>query len=327
MEARARPTDRVRRLSAEDLETYAQTAAKLILAGHLNRFYPDPYGAAEYLRALAPSSRQGLADSARIDLATGMPGLMDLTAVQADRALAEGFVQDARARQASGRALSERLRTKLAYYERLAGLCLPPLTRLELKLRRVDAAGASASFEVVFDRYDAAEPAFVRYTLHLEQEDRFWGSPLFLRSGDYTGQTEELRTRLEKAAQDDSELVFLILGKVPGIRVQEVTRGRIGPLWSPWSPAPEGWLAPGAFALHLPLDQASVDLAQDRDNDPFSTLYRRFLSEPSRSVVEAAAQDLGYRVQKDRKFSCAGGAAGLRERLLRSGTKNLVYEA
>jgi hypothetical protein len=320
--------ERRRPLRGADLESYAQTAARLVLAGRLSRHYPDPYGAAEYLRAMAPSARSGVSEEAVLDLTTGMPGLKDLIALQADRAISADFIKQAEARQAAGDALNQRLQDKLAYYRRLAALDLPPLTRLELKLRRVDPEAGSASFEAVFDRYDASEPGFVRYTLLLEQQDQGWGKAFLKRSGDYSRQTAEFRARIEKVAQDDSELAFLLMGQVAGVRVEEVTRGRIGPLWSPWAPAPVGWLTPEAFALHLPLDQASVNLAADRDNDPFATIYRRFLSSESRSLVEEAAAGLGYRVQKDRKFVCSpGGAALLRQRLGESGTQNLVYEA
>lgn len=320
--------ERRRPLRGADLEGYAQTAARLVLAGRLSRYYPDPYGAAEYLRALAPSARGGVSDQAVLELSTGLPGLKDLVMIQADRALSADFIKQAEGREASGESVNQRLKDKLAYYRRLAGVDLPPLTRLDLKLRRVDPERDAASFEVVFDRYDAAEPGFVRYTLLLEQVDRGWGRAFLKRSGDYPRQTAEFRARIEGVAQDDSELAFLLMGQVAGVRVEEVTRGRIGPLWSPWAPAPAGWLPPGAFALHLPLDQASVNLAADRDNDPFATIYRRFLSTESRSLVEAAAAGLGYRVQKDRKFVCsAGAAAALRKRLGLSGTQGLVYEA
>jgi hypothetical protein len=324
----AKAPERSRPLRGADLEALVQTAARLVLAGRLSRYYPDPYGAAEYLRALAPSARGGVSDQAVLDLATGLPGLKDLVAIQADRAISADFIRQSADREASGAALSQRLQDKLAYYRRLAAVDLPPLTRLELKLRRVDPERGAAFFEAVFDRYDAAEPGFVRYTLNLEQKDRGWGRAFLKRSGDYPRQTAEFRARIEKVAQDDSELAFLLMGQVEGVRVEEVTRGRIGPLWSPWAPAPAGWLPPGAFALHLPLDQASVNLAADRDNDPFATIYRRFLSSESRSLVEAAAAGLGYRVQKDRKFACsAGAAASLRQRLDSGGTRSLVYEA
>jgi hypothetical protein len=238
-------------------------------------------------------------------------------------------VAEQEARLDAGRALGPRVQSKLDYYRRLLKVSLPPLTSLDVRLRRVYPERGTAAFQVVFDRYDAAGQVFSRYTLLLEQTDGMWGGSLLERSGDYTRQTGDFRQVMERCAKDESEILFLILGKCEGVRIEEVTRGRIGPVWSPWSPAPRGWFPPDpreAFILHCPLDSASVSYEADSDTDPFSMFFKDFLSDVSRPMIEEAAETLGYKVHKERKFACTPPAlAALQERLREAGTRNVIY--
>jgi len=321
--SRPRP---VRALSGDALERYCARAAELILNGRLSRAFPDPQRCAATLAALAPSARGGYRPEVAIDLASGLPAIQEMAVVVADAALAAEHLRTVGARRELR--LAPVAQAKADYYRRLIGQPVGSLHGLEVRLRRIDAEERSAAFEVVFDRYDAAESVFTRYTILLEQKDALWGR-FIDRHGDYSKQTDAFRAKMERFTQDDSELAFLLLGQVEGLRVEEVVRGRIGPLWSPWAPAPpEFGAGPGDFILHLPLDRASLELEQDRNDDPFSTMYRAFLSSDSRMLVEEQAQRLGYRVHKDRKFSVSrGAAAALKERLARAKTMNIVYEA
>ena len=321
---------RLKCLNGQEVGIYAHQAAKLVSAGRLNKCFPDPFGCAEYFTAMAAAVAEGVYDGIHIDLASGLPALKDMLAVQVDRKIAQTFLDEHEIRAAAGRSASLKVRAKLAYCQRLVQCILPPLHRLDVTLRRVDRSRRVAMFEVLFDRYHPGESVFVRYTLVLEQTDSMSVVPLLERSGDHSQQTNAFREKMEAYTQDDSEIAFLLLGKLEGVRVLEVTRGRIGPLWSQWAPAPAGWTPSGnhdsAFILHLPLDRASVDLDNDRDNDPFSTIFRKFLSETSRPLVEEDARRLGYRVHKERKFVCTTEVAGaIRERLREAGTRNIVY--
>ena len=320
---------RLKCLNGQQVGIYAHQAAKLVSAGRLNKYFPDPFGCAEYFIAMAAAIAEGVYGSIHIDLASGLPPLKDMLTVQVDREIAQAFLDEHEIRAAAGRPASPKVQAKLAYYRRLVQCILPPLHHLEVKLRRMERARRIAMFEVLFDRYHPAEAVFVRYTLVVEQTDSM-SAPLLERSGDHSQQTAAFREKMEAYTQDDSEIAFLLLGNLEGVRVLEVTRGRIGPLWSPWAPAPAGWTPSGnhdsAFILHLPLDRASVDLDNDRDNDPFCTIFRKFLSETSRPLVEEEARRLGYRVHKERKFVCTTGVAGaVRERLREAGTQNIVY--
>lgn len=318
-----------RRLSGPELDRYAETAARLILAGRLNKWYPDPFSCADFFRALA--MREGVYEGAWIDLGSGTPTLQEIVTVKADRDVASEFLQGQAARLAAGRTPTARVAAKTEYYKKIFTLEFSPVTSLEVKLRRVETEKKIASFEAVFDRYDAAESVFTRYTLLLQQKDQALGNALIERSGDYSRQTEAFRHAMERYMSDESEIAFLLLGRMDGVRVEEVTRARIGPLWSFAAPSPPDWLpegpdGTGEFILHLPIDKASVDLDEDRDNDPFSTIYRHFLSEASRPLIEDEARRLGYRVHKERKFACTPGvAARLKERLRQTGMSNIVY--
>lgn len=316
-------------LTDEALDRYADSLSRLVLKGRLNKFYPDPFAAADRIRFLGASLRKGVYGGAQIDRKSGMPHLRDVMTVQADRRIAEDFLRQHEARLAAGRSVTERVRAKLEYYRKLVGASLPPLHSLSVLLRRVYPERDAAAFQVVYDNYDASEGVFTRYTVLLEQNDGIWGDRLLERSGDYTRQTAAFRERIEKLAQDESEILFLLLGKAPAIRIEEVTRGRIGPAWTPWTPGPEGWFPrgdPEAFVLHCPLDQASVGTEADSDQDPFASLYKDFLSDVSRPLIQEAADRLGYRVRKERKFACTKAAeTALRAKLREAGTQNVVY--
>lgn len=316
-------------VSGEPLERWCEAAARLVQCARLNKFFPDPFGIADSIRMMAPSYRDGIYEGLVLDRTSGMPRIKDVVAVHADRVNAAEFLREAALRD--GRSATPRYAAKLAYYKRIAAVELAPLHRLDVKLRRVYPDKKLASFEVTLDRFDAAENVWVRYTLLLEQTDTAWGGGLLERSGDYTNQTGAFRALMEKYAHDDSEITFLLLGKMPGIRLEEVVRGRVGPLWSPPCPPPAGWFpkdARGCYVLHCPLDRASVGMEADQDQDPFSTLYKDFLSEDSRPIIEEAAQRLGYRVHKERKFACTAPALdALNARLAEAKTQNVVYLA
>ncbi|MFA5137760.1 MAG: hypothetical protein WC728_00910 [Elusimicrobiota bacterium] len=321
------PKQRTRPLGGNDLELYAQTAARLVLAARLNKWYPDPFACSDRLRMLSPSLRGTAYEGVQLDLVSGLPTLKDIMSVQADRQIAEEFVRDVEARLRAGRAPTPRVAAKLAYYRNLLKVSFPPMAQIDVRLRRVLPEQGAASFQVVFDRFDTADGVFVRYTLLLDQTDSAWGDRLLERSGDYTQQTAAFRELLEKYAQDESEIMFLLMGKMEGVRVTEVTRGRIGPLWSPWAPAPPDWFQGGSvFVLHCPLDSASIGFQEDMDQDPFASLFKDFLSAESRPLVEEAGARLGYKVHKERKFTCTTDAVDvLRRKLQEAGTRNVVY--
>lgn len=312
-------------LAGEDLEKYCLVLAALVRAGRLGASYPDPYAAADYFSCLAPSARMGCA-TAGVDRASGLPVLKDLLALKIDRDLAPEFIAAQEERRAAGRALDARAEVKLAYLKRLLAAELRPLNRLEVRLRRVDRGAGEASFEVVYDAYPFSPAGFTRYCVQLRQKDSAWRSAFLERSGDYSRPTTEFRARLERCAQDESELLFLILGGIPGVTIEEISRARIGPFWGELTGFPADWRgAPGSAVLHFPIDRAAVGIKADLNNDPFEGLYRNYLSGEAKDLVEERVKGLGYRVQKDRKFACTRAAEPELRRLLGGAPKNIVY--
>ena len=316
-------------LSGEPLEGYSRALSALILASRLNSSYPDPFVCSDYISCLAPSLRRGVYEGANLDRLSGLPMLKDILAVKIDKDLAPAFIASQEERLAAGQTLAERAAAKLGYFRRLAQAGLKPLNRLEVKLRRVDRQRGSAFFEVVYDAYAVSPAGFTRYCLLLEQKDAVWASAFLERSGDYSEPTSEFRLGLEKYAQDESELTFLMLGGIKGVRVEEISRARIGPFWSALTGFPQGWPAgtPGdAAVLHFPVDRASVELKADLNNDPFEGMYREFLSGEAKDLIDERVTDLGYRVHKDRKFACTRSAEPVLRRLLAaSGARNIIY--
>ena len=325
----ARAEGRLVCLSGDGLEAYCRSLSSLIPAGRPNSSFPDPYACSGYISCLSPSFRNGVYGEIKADRLSGLPFLKDILAVKIDRDLAPDYIASQEERLAAGRALPGHAGAKLDYLRRLLGTDLKPLNRLEVKLRRVDKERGGAFFEVVYDVYAVSPAGFTRYTLQLEQKDAAWSSAFLARSGDYSEPTAEFRASLEKYAQDESELMFLIMGGIKGLRVEEVCRARIGPFWNAATGFPPGWPAggpPDQAVLHFPLDRASVELKADINNDPFSGMYRDFLSGETRDLIEERVKSLGYRVHKDRKFACTKSAEPvLRKLLSASGARNIVY--
>lgn len=321
--------ERLVRLSGGGLEAYCGSLSSLILAGRLNASFPDPYVCSRYSSCLAPSFRGGVYDAVCADRLSGLPVFKDILAVKINRDLAPDFIAAEEERVAAGRVLDARAAAKLDYLRRLAAADLKPLNRLEVKLRRVDRQSGGAFFEVVYDAYAVSPAGFTRYCLLLEQKGSAWKSAFLERSGDYSEPTAEFRLKLEKYAQDESELLFLILGGIRDVRVEEISRARIGPFWNSRTGFPPGWqgeTAGDSAVLHFPLDRASIELKNDLNNDPFEGMYREFLSGETRDLIEERVKSLGYRVHKDRKFSCTERAApALRRSLSSSGARNIIY--
>ncbi|MBI4350877.1 MAG: hypothetical protein HY550_05525 [Elusimicrobia bacterium] len=315
-------------LSGDGLEAYCRSLSSLILAGRLNSSYPDPYVCSGYLSCLAPSFRRGAGGGLNADRLSGLPCLKDMLAVKIDGDLAPDYIASQEERRAAGRSLPAQAEARLEYLKRLGEAALKPLNRLDVKLRRVDRERCSAFFEVVYDAYAVSPAGFTRYTLQLEQKDAAWSSAFLARSGDYSEPTSEFRAGLERYAQDESELLFLIIGGIKGVRVEEVCRARIGPFWSRQTGFPQGWPGAGAgqAVLHFPLDRASVELKADMNNDPFEGMYREFLKGESKDLIEERVKSLGYRVHKDRKFACTRSAEpGLRKLLSAPAARNIIY--
>jgi hypothetical protein len=237
--------------------------------------------------------------------------------VRADRELA------AKSQRSDGRCESP----KLDYYRTLAGAPLLPSAATEVRLQRREKR--AAHLEVVHDRIDATSGCFVRHTFHLSQRR---GSHVVFRDEDVPVPSARFLRLMERHAGADAELALLLISDLPGVAVNEVVRGAIGPLHFRGFPSPPLLTpvleeSPSAFILHLAFERAGVEVGEDRCRDPFSRIYREALGPAAREPVEARRAALGYRVAKDRRLICTPAAEGpLREALARAGA-NLVVRS
>lgn len=202
-----------------------------------------------------------------------------------------------------------------------------PTSAVDVRLRRKERA--RTDLEVVHERLDAATGCPVRYTVHLAQRG---ARPVSLKGDDLPVASRRFVHLMERNAGADAEVAFLLVSDLPGVTVEEIVCGQIGPLQFAGVDAPpviaEALAAvPGGFVLHLPLDRAGVAVAEDRNRDPFRGLYREALGPDARATVEARRDALGYRVAKERRLICTPALEGpLRAALLRAG-HNLVVRS
>ncbi len=130
---------------------------------------------------------------------------------------------------------------------------------------------------------------------------------------------EPVSTLLENALLQDAELGFLQCLEAPeACRVEAVSRGMIGPLWSA-AAAPESlarWFAdhPDAWVLHLPTDEVERSPGPCVDDDPLAPLFGD--GGPLAARMARLRLDVPYRVIRQRR-AVFSGPPGLGEELSR----------
>ena len=286
------------RLAGAAADGYVAVLRQLLAVARPGVHYPDARRLDAHLSFLGPAGSRGVHEALELDAATGLPTLGELLRVRADRDLADGFLREH----------GDRLPAKAAYYRALAGVEVLPTSAVLVRLRRRERQ--RARFEVVHDRIEADGARLVRTTVQLEQRGV---KHVGLERGDLSAPTETFRRVVERWAGVDAELAFLLLAELPGVRVDEVVRGEIGPLSfagvdAPPLLAPVFARIPGAFVLHLALERAGVEVAEDRCRDPFARLYRDALGPEARAQVDARRLALGYHVAKERRLVCTPSA-------------------
>lgn len=312
---KARPHTTV--LGPETAEIYVAMARRLLQAGRLNRFFPDPEGLDSLLRFLAPSGRPGDFQGLELNLRTGFPTERAVGLVLSEGELSEKFLGSlnmAALRRPGASEADGRLLQKAAYHEELVKSRLPRRVRLELALRRIEADKERAYFTTVFERFDPTEELFVRYTVQLYQHHGRWTKHLVELQGDDMEATGPFRNVISRYHADEAEFAFILLSELPAITVEEIVRGRVGPLWFEGVEMPAEFedlmrRHPGSFLLHFPSERAATTIKEDRNNDPFAPMYRDSLAAGPRELAERKAQALGYRVFKERKFACTRAIA------------------
>ena len=317
-------------LRGAQAETYSQVVAAMLNAARLNKFFPDPSLLLNMVSFLSPSRSHGLYDALEINVSTGLPSEREVVRIITDKELGLKQLKEAtreeleEAFRSNPSEVNRRRLSRYRYYKDLAGAAVPQLFAIDMKLRSIEVKKNTAHFTVVLDRFDASENLFVRYTILLRQTDSRWTRAQIELSGDDFTYTENFRNAIAKCTSSESEFAFVPLNDLRNVAVEEVMRARIGPLYLSGVQCPKGIdrlleEAPGSFILSLPTDRTSVSIREDRNNDPFSMLYRDFLSEEAREVHAEKARVLNYHVYKDRKFICTRNI----EELLRTFLKNI----
>lgn len=307
--------DPIKVLSGEHAETYCKLVEGLIRGGKPNNSFPSGRGVANLVYLLRPSTNRGLSNDVRVNLKNGLPSEPDIGRVIADKDICEKVLRShdlASVRSRTDEA-SMPLVHRLDYYLDVQKRELPERFRLDLKLKRIDEKAQTADFIAVFERFDPGEGVFTHYNIHLRHQSDRWTKPQVELKGDDLKVTEAFRNVISRYSSDEAEFAFILLSDVPGITVEEVSRGRIGPLWMAGVPAPpaiEDLLKkhPGNVILNFPYEKVfvpEVEGKEDDNRDPFARLYRTSLGQENKQLADARAEKLGYIVHKERKFACS----------------------
>ncbi len=322
-------------LGAEAAEIYLAMLRRLLQTGRLNRFFPDAARLEALMGFLAPSGRVGAYPGLEVNLRTGLPAEPAVGRVLSERDVSAKFLAGVHLAALAGKTdpspAEQHLLDQARFHQRLQQASLPGWIRLDLALRRIETDKRRAFFTTVFDRFDASEELFVRYTVQLYQHHGRWARPLVDLQGDDLEATGPFRTVISRYHSDEAEFAFVLLSELPAITVEEVVRCRVGPLWFEgveMPPEVAELLAahPGSFILHFPTDRAGLTVREDGNRDPFSVLWRQVLQPEARELAERKARELGYHVHKDRKFACTRAVVGpFSEWLKARGARCVVY--
>ena len=327
-------------LSNAAADLYVARLLGAVAAARLNALYPPAVALRNHLSFLGPAGSSGVYPELRLSPASGLPTGREVLRVKIDRELAAGFLAEAAGRPAPGAGTP--LQRRLDYFGRLCRCDVMPLNRMSIDLRWQLPGEGRALFRVTLDRFDLAGGLFARYTILLAQRDSFWRKPhVVVDDAELAAPTESFRRIVGRFAAHEAELAFLLLAGVEGIEVEDVRRCRVGPMLMPGvrgvGSALEALLDPARtpeaaaqppWILCLPEDRAGVDVAEHSAGDPLAVLYREALSEPARDLVDRAADRLGYRVAKRRKFVCSAPLAPRLARLCRdAGAPSVVTGA
>lgn len=291
-------------------DAYVERLSKAIRAARLNALFPPARELLNHLSFLGPRGSRGLYPTLHLSPLTGLPNAREVLRVKIDRDLAADFL--ARAAEKRAPEPGTPMARRIQYYGQLARAAVMTASRMTVDLRQQLPAQSLAHFRVVFDRFDLATGVFVRYTILLSQRDSFWGrTHLVVNDSDLAAPTEAFRRIVARFTAHEAELAFVLLSKLEEIEVEDVRRCRVGPMLMTGvggiGAALEALLAPcepAPWILCFPEDRAGVEVASHSSGDPLAQLYREAISEPARELIDAKANELGYRVAKSRKFVC-----------------------
>jgi hypothetical protein len=327
-------------LAGDAVQGYVDVVSKAIARARLSEQYPPGRRLAAQIEAMGPRVHGGLYAELRVDRRSGLPGYREWARVTTDAELSARVLAElppepelqARARR-EPHGIWGKQWLKHRYHAHLCGIDATPPSHMTVKLRRVDPVERRAWFHVVLDKLDQTG-VFVRASIDLAQQSSFWKRPMLELDEDAARETEGLRAIVYRLTSLDAELTLVRLADTPGLQVERVIRGTVGPIFVPGVTMPEALAAelqgppgPGFAIASFGLDMAAADLASDGDNDPLEDFVGERLPTDARAALLEARRRHGYRVYKDRKLVVAGAAAAdaVQRLCTRMGTRNVVY--
>ena len=330
--------DPIQVLKGDQAETYCQLVESLVRGGKPNSFFPSGRGAENLVYLLRPSVNRGLTDEVQVNLKNGLPNEPNVGRVIADKDVCAKILRthDVDSVHKREDEASKRLVNRIEYYHDVEKRELPDRFHLDLKLKRTNEKDQTADFIALFERFDPGEGIFTRYTIHLRHQNVRWSKPKVELMGDDLRYTEEFRNVISRYSSHEAEFAFILLSDVSGITVEEISRGRIGPLWMTGVSAPppiEELLNayPGNAIMNFPYEKVFVPEVEgktDENRDPFARLYRHSLTDENKEIADARAKKLGYIVMKERKFACTKGVlTPLKELMVKLGKPCVIYPA
>lgn len=295
-------------------DTYVARLVRAVRAARLNALFPPSTTLISHLSFLGPAGSHGVYPALRVSPLNGLPTPFEIYRVKIDKELAPDFLTR-QARRAAPDPES-RLGRKVAYYQALSDAETLSVNCMTVSLRRQETDRSVAHLRVVLDRFDLATNQFVRYTILLSQYDSAWRKPLVDLDQELEAPTERFRRIVSRFASHEAEVAFILLSDVDRLEVEDVRRGRIGPLLLPGARAGgelEALLdpstgpcagGPAPWILCFPEDRAGIDVGEHSSRDPLASLFRDAVGEQSRALIDTKADLLGYRVAKGRKYVC-----------------------
>ena len=266
-------------LRGEHSDAYVEALRHALAAARLNALFPPSRRLLAHAAFLGARGSEGLYPELRLSRTSGLPSAFDVLRVNVDHGLAREFLEKlgpAHERTPDTAAVARRL----AYYQRLRQREVMPLNRMEVDLRQQLPQERAALFRIVLDRYDMRRSQFVRYTILLGQGHRFWRRRhITVDDSDLVAATEEFRRTVGLLSFHGARQSFQMLAQVDQLKVEDVRRCRVGPVFLPGMDL-DGPLAalldrasgpcaggPTPLVLCLPEDRASVELAIDSGRD------------------------------------------------------------
>ena len=330
-------TIRSHSLEGDKVQPFINRLLAILRAARLNNQYPDARRLSAHARAMGPDVHGGEYDELQVNLDSGLPTYREWTRVQTDVSIAADQLKTlgdrrelARRAASSDHDIHRRQLAKYDYYDAITNLPLAPLGAMDVTLRRIVPAENTAHFRITFDKLDASG-IFIRNDILLSQRDQAWNTRIVEIDDENSSHTDEFQSLIYRFSSMDAEFTFAKLAGLPGVTVQGVSRGTVGPIYygGGEAPAPFDQLVgddPDRFVGVFAIDRAADDVRENRNNDPIGHLFTDELSQKMRPTYGAAREKFGYRVYRDRKFVVSRGLEGpLREICEAQGTRNIIY--